>query len=132
MENDLEILESDSLAEDAMELGKKYLKEAIKAGNTKSASSALSVAERAFALSSKMNTDFKDGGSYTDFLLQVTCTISRPELWLMYLEYCEEKGVIPLPKGQLFGKLTQLKFKVKKTHGNVLVIPPRSLKRITK
>jgi hypothetical protein len=132
MENELEVLKSDNLADDAMELGKKYLKEAIKASSTKSASLALSVAERAFALSSKMYSDFKAEGSYADFLLRVTCSVSRPKLWLMYLNYCEEKGAIPLPKGQFFEKLTQLDFRIKRTHGDVLVIPPGGSKRIVK
>jgi len=124
MKNELEVLKPGNLADDAMELGKKYLREAVKASSTKSASLALSVAERAFALSSKMHSDFKAEGSYADFLLKVTYSISRSKLWLMYLDYCEEKEAIPLPKGQFFEKLTQLDFRIKKTNGAVLVIPP--------
>jgi len=128
MKNELVIVDSNSnrVIEDASELGKKYLKAAKEATNTKSASLALSVAERAFTLAAKMEKDLNlsKQDSYKIFLDQIDTEVGRPELWLMYLNYCRNNNIIPLLKGQFFRKLEKLDFKLRKLNGEVVVTPP--------
>jgi len=137
--NDLQVFDPNQadiseVANDALLLGKKYLKVAEGATNTKSASLALSVAERAFALASKVGKDSREASEVSNhaFITQIDTEVNRSQLWLLYLDYCEDNGVLPLSKSQFFLKLAQYEFQTKKTNGVNWIIPPGYNKRMKK
>jgi len=128
MENNLLELDPslDGVIADASELGKKYLKAAKEATNTKSASLALSVAERAFALAAKVEKGVREAseGNSHQFITQIETKVNRAQVWLSYLDYCEDNGISPLKKGQFFLKLIQYNFQIRKSDGINWVTPP--------
>jgi len=128
MKNELVVMDSslDGVIDDAVDLGKKYLRASKEATNTKSASLALSVAERAFALASKVGKDTQEASDVSShqFITKIKTRVNRAQLWSAYLDHCEEHELLPLKKGEFFLKLAQYNFKTKKSDGINWVIPP--------
>jgi hypothetical protein len=114
-----------------LDLGFKYAKLAEEAKSTREATSAFRLAEKAFrlALDAEKQMLIKRDPDKMGliFLSQIHGMTKRSLIWVKYLDYCTAQNLLPMNKGQLFKKLEQLGFVLKKSNGEAVILPPRKI-----
>lgn len=118
---------AESIRESVLSLGFKYAKLAEEAKSVREAKAAFGLADKAFRLALDAEKQMIIRKDYSRmnlaFLSQISVTMERSAVWTKYMDFCSEQKLLPMNKGQLFKKLEQLGFTLKKS-GSVLVCPP--------
>ena len=103
----------------------KHLDLADTTANLKKVRLALDISSKARRLISQIELD---SGSAPESCLYFLSGIERMELrsriWQNYLEFCDQRDLMPISKGDLFAKMKGLKFDMLRKTGGVYAIPP--------
>jgi len=60
-----------------------------------------------------------------EFLAGILFATRRSDVWKSYLDFCSDRGLTPLKKGDFFLILDKAGFRTRISHGNRVVTPPR-------
>ena len=103
----------------------KHLDLANTTANLKKVRLALDISSKARRLISQIELD---SGSAPEsclyFLSGIECMELRSRIWQNYLEFCDQRDLMPISKGDLFAKMKGLKFDMLRKTGGVYAIPP--------